>query len=171
MKKSLVFIFLLSINSFSQNTQDEIMSLRVHNDARKDVDVNPLIWSEKLKKQALSYAVYLAKVNKFKHSNTKNGENMTMSYESITSNGHKTYIYPEYPLNDAAIGWDNEIKNYRYSKVRRFRLSKKKIGHYTQMVWRNTREVGIASAISKDGKVYVVARYYPSGNYIREYPY
>tara|TARA_B100000959_G_C14716892_1_gene515246 strand:- start:158 stop:673 length:516 start_codon:yes stop_codon:yes gene_type:complete len=171
MKKSLVFIFLLSINSFSQNTQDEIMSLRVHNDARKDVGVNPLIWSAKLKKQALSYAVYLAKVNKFKHSNTKNGENMTMSYESITSNGHKTYIYPEYPLNDAAIGWYNEIKNYRYSKVRRFRLSKKKIGHYTQMVWRNTREVGIASAISKDGKVYVVARYYPSGNYIREYPY
>ena len=92
MKKSLVFIFLLSTNSFSQNTQDEIMSLRVHNDARKDVGVDPLIWSEKLEKQALSYAVYLAKVNKFKHSRTKNGENMTMSYESITSNGHKTYI-------------------------------------------------------------------------------
>ena len=171
MKKSLVFIFLLSINAFSQNTQDEIMALRVHNDARKNVGINPLIWSEKLEQQALRYATHLAKTNKFKHSRTKNGENMTMSYKSITSDGHKTYIYSEHPLKDAAIGWYNEIKNYRYSKVRRFRLSKKQIGHYTQMVWKNTKEVGIASAISKDGKVYVVARYYPSGNYIGQYPY
>ena len=70
MKKSLVFIFLLSINAFSQNTQDEIMALRVHNDARKNVGINPLIWSDKLEKQALSYATHLAKTNKFKHSRT-----------------------------------------------------------------------------------------------------
>ena len=36
---------------------------------------------------------------------------------------------------------------------------------------KNTKEVGVASAISKNGKVYVVARYYPVGNYLGEYPY
>ena len=39
------------------------------------------------------------------------------------------------------------------------------------MVWFNTKEVGIASARSKNGKVYVVARYYPTGNIIGEFPY
>ena len=42
---------------------------------------------------------------------------------------------------------------------------------FTQMVWKDTKEVGISYAISKSGSVYVVARYYPPGNYSGEYPY
>jgi len=68
------------------------------------------------------------------------------------------------------MGWYNEIKDYKYSKVKSNRIGPK-TGHYTQMVWKDTKEVGIASAFSKNGKVYVVARYYPAGNYLGEYPY
>ena len=64
----------------------------------------------------------------------------------------------------------NEIKDYKYSKIKRYRIGPK-VGHYTQIVWKDTKEVGVASAISKNGKVYVVARYYPAGNYLGEYPY
>jgi len=39
------------------------------------------------------------------------------------------------------------------------------------MVWKNTTEVGMAMAVSKSGKTFVVARYSPGGNYVGEYPY
>ena len=45
------------------------------------------------------------------------------------------------------------------------------IGHYTQMVWSSTTQVGIAYSKSKSGKVYVVARYHPAGNYWGQYPF
>lgn len=35
-----------------------------------------------------------------------------------------------------------------------------------QCVWPSTQKVGMASAVSKSGKRYVVARYRPSGNMI-----
>ncbi len=61
-------------------------------------------------------------------------------------------------------------KDYKYSKIRKFRFSTKMVGHYTQMVWDDTKEVGIAS-VKNNGVVYVVARYYPAGNWIGQYPY
>ena len=45
-----------------------------------------------------------------------------------------------------------------------------KAGHYTQMVWKNTRQFGMG--VSKiNNKVYVVARYFPAGNWIGKHIY
>ncbi|MEC8097814.1 MAG: CAP family protein, partial [Bacteroidota bacterium] len=145
-----------------QLEKDKLRALQVHNDARKEVGVAPLVWSEKLEQQALKYAKQIARTNNYEHSNTKDGENLAMFYEYEESNKLKTYIYSDTPLYDASKAWYEEIKDYKYSKIKRFRIGPK-IGHYTQMVWKDTKEVGIASAISKNGKVYVVARYYPAG--------
>ena len=153
-----------------QLDKDKLSALQVHNDARNEVGVSPLVWSEKLEQQALKYAKQIARTNNYEHSNTKDGENLAMFYEYEESNKVKTYIYSDTPLYDASMAWYEEIKDYKYSKIKRFRIGPK-IGHYTQMVWKDTKEVGIASAISKNGKVYVVARYYPVGNYLGEYPY
>ena len=153
-----------------QLDKDKLSALQVHNDARNEVGVSPLVWSEKLEQQALKYAKQIARTNNYEHSNTKDGENLAMFYEYEESNRVKTYIYSDTPLYDASMAWYEEIKDYKYSKIKRFRIGPK-IGHYTQMVWKDTKEVGIASAISKNGKVYVVARYYPVGNYLGEYPY
>ena len=153
-----------------QLDKDKLSALQAHNDARKEVGVAPLIWSEKLEEQALKYAKQIARTNNYKHSSTRDGENLAMFYEYEESNKIKTYIYSDTPLYDASIAWYDEIKDYKYSKIKRYRIGPK-IGHYTQMVWKDTKEVGIASAISKNGKVYVVARYYPAGNYLGEHPY
>ena len=153
-----------------QLDKDKLRALQVHNDARKEVGVAPLVWSEKLEQQALKYAKQIARTNNYKHSNTRYGENLAMFYEYEESNKVKTYIYSDTPLYDASMAWYEEIKDYKYSKIKRFRIGPK-IGHYTQMVWKDTKEVGIASEISKNGKVYVVSRYYPTGNYLGEYPY
>ena len=172
MKPIIYFLFLFTpFFVFTQSSDDQKKALDLHNKARSEVGSRPLIWSEKLEKDALKHAQHLAKTNNFKHSKTKNGENLTMSFESIEFGGSTTYIYSETPLLDASKGWYDEIEDYRYSKIRKNRWLAKKVGHYTQMVWFNTKEVGIASARSNDGRVYVVARYYPTGNILGEFPY
>jgi hypothetical protein len=39
-----------------------------------------------------------------------------------------------------------------------------KLRHYTQMVWRNTTQVGCAGVDGRDGKYRLVCRYSPPGN-------
>ena len=110
------------------------------------------------------------KKKRMQHSQTNDGENLTYSYGYEKLKGKITPIYSKTPLSDASTGWYEEKKDYKYSKIKRIRVGPP-IGHYTQMVWKDTKEVGISYAISKSGSVYVVARYYPPGNYSGEYPY
>ena len=42
-------------------------------------------------------------------------------------------------------------------------------GHFTQVVWQQTAEIGIGQAKSDDGKIFVVARYRPAGNFINNF--
>tara|TARA_X000001036_G_C20636374_1_gene789243 strand:- start:705 stop:1229 length:525 start_codon:yes stop_codon:yes gene_type:complete len=174
MKKLTLTLFLtIPLAFFGQKDTDIQGAIKAHNEARKEVGVSGLIWSSKLENDAAKYAQYLAKRDKglvHSKSNNNQGENLYSSYSAKTTNGVKSYVFSETPLKDASIAWYNEIKDYKYSKIKKFRTGPM-IGHYTQMVWKNTKEVGMASAISKDGKVYVVARYYPAGNYIGEFPY
>ena len=173
MKKIVFIITLLPFLCFTQPTEDQIKALEIHNYARKQVGSPPLVWSEKLEKQALLYAKILArKDNKqnMKHSQTNDGENMTYSYSAESINGVVTPTFSSTPLTDASVGWYEEIKDYRYSKIKKIRIGPP-IGHYTQMVWKNTKKVGIAYAVSNKGSVYVVARYFPAGNVIGQYPY
>ena len=39
-------------------------------------------------------------------------------------------------------------------------------GHFTQVVWKNTRDIGIGKAFGKDGRVFVCVNYHPPGNVI-----
>ena len=121
---------------FSQNTIDKKKALKIHNDARKEVGTNPLVWSEKLEKQALFYAKILARKDekrRMQHSQTKDGENLTYSYAYEKLKGKITPIYSKTPLSDASAGWYDEKKDYKYSKIKRIRVGPP-IRHYTQMV-------------------------------------
>ena len=173
MKKIVFIITLFPFLCFTQPTEDQIKALKLHNEARKEVGSPPLVWSEKLEKQALLYAKILArKDNKqnMKHSQTNDGENMTYSYSAEIIDTVVTPTFSSTPLTDASVGWYEEIKDYRYSKIKKIRIGPP-VGHYTQMVWKNTKKVGIAYAVSKKGSVYVVARYFPAGNVIGQHPY
>lgn len=44
------------------------------------------------------------------------------------------------------------------------------IAHFSQIVWKNTQELGIGYAFAREGlKMYVVAQYKPPGNYAFSY--
>ncbi|MFC0518057.1 CAP family protein [Mucilaginibacter angelicae] len=126
-----------------------------HNMARKEVGVSPLTWSKELAAYAQQWADHLASTKTFSHrQNRKYGENIFMGSGNYT------------PL-DASLDWYSEKKGYTYSKIG----GGGSTGHYTQMIWKKTTEVGVGVAIADNGDIYVVANYSPPGNYIGEFPY
>lgn len=160
-----------TIESSVLTKQDIFLSLQVHNDARKEVGVSELSWSNSLAEDALLWAKNLALKDDMYHSSNESrpgqGENLSYSYRS--SNGNPTFS--ETPGKDASSAWYNEIKDYTYAEIGSSKNANVVIGHYTQMIWNTTTEVGMARAISTSGSVYVVARYSPQGNWIGRQPY
>lgn len=39
-------------------------------------------------------------------------------------------------------------------------------GHFSQVVWRDSKELGVAVAKNRNGHIFVVANYSPPGNFI-----
>ena len=102
MMKALLFLLFPTL-ILGQLNKDKLSALQVHNDARKEVGILPLVWSKKLEDQALKYAKQIARTNNYEHSDTKDGENLAMFYEYEESNEFKTYIYSDTPLYDATM--------------------------------------------------------------------
>ena len=44
-------------------------------------------------------------------------------------------------------------------------------GLFTQLVWRDTEEMGIGKAYTEDGRCVVVTNYFPAGNIVGHYPF
>nr|XP_022326648.1 cell wall protein PRY3-like isoform X2 [Crassostrea virginica] len=133
--------------------------IRYHNDYRKKHGVQPLTHSPELSAQAQRWAEVLAQTNTFKHSNAsirgeKLGENIAMKWSS-----HQQDSYSGQEVTDQ---WYSEIKFYTFDRE----PSNLSAGHFTQIVWRGSREIGIGRARSPDGKLMVVANYRPAGNVI-----
>ena len=42
-------------------------------------------------------------------------------------------------------------------------------GHFTQVVWKASREMGVGKSKGADGRVFVVANYLPAGNMMGDY--
>ena len=60
--------------------------------------------------------------------------------------------------------WYKEKKNYNY-KLNKFQRG---LGHFTQLVWKGTKEVGF-SFRNHENNFYYVALYYPKGNIMNEF--
>jgi uncharacterized protein YkwD len=138
--------------------------LAEHNRARSDAGVPSLRWSGKLAREAQGWAERLAREGTLRHAaQTESGgagENLWM--------GSAAYYAPE-----AMVGaFVDEKRHYqpgpfpRVSRTGRW----EDVGHYTQVVWRDTREVGCAVARGA-GNDFLVCRYWPSGNWMGQRPY
>uniref|UniRef100_G1N724 Golgi-associated plant pathogenesis-related protein 1 n=1 Tax=Meleagris gallopavo TaxID=9103 RepID=G1N724_MELGA len=130
-------------NRASKQFAEEV--LKAHNDYRKKHGVPPLKLCKKLNRGAQQYAEELAASRVLKHSsesaNGKCGENLAWaSYDQ--------------PGKDVADRWYSEIKNYSFQHPG----FSSGTGHFTAMVWKSTKKMGVGKASASDGSTFVVAR-------------
>jgi len=129
--------------------------LSAHNEIRSRMDLPPLHWSDRLAAHAQEWADRLLRERSFHHrSHPIFGENLF----DITG-GRAT---AKLVVGD----WVSEVHDYDY----RSNTCRAVCGHYTQVIWSNTREVGCAIARDDRREVWV-CNYNPPGNWIGERPY
>jgi len=129
--------------------------LGAHNDVRMRVDVPPLRWSDRLAARAQEWASHLLQEGQFYHRpHAIFGENLFEISGAHASPG------------EVVGDWASEARDYSY----RGNICHGMCGHYTQLVWNNTREVGCAVA-SEPGREVWVCNYDPPGNWVGERPY
>ena len=152
-------------NVGSKATKEEAQAaLDFHNKVRKDVGVEPLEWSAELAAYAQAWADHLASDNCSMKHRPRSGE-WTQKYgENIFWGSGDSYS-----AVDASESWYSEIKDFKYGTLTYENWYG--TGHYTQMVWRNTKKVGIGVARCAGGGIIIVANYDPAGNYMGEKPY
>ena len=102
-----------------------------HNAVRSRVGTAPLKWSEPLARVAQEWADRLMQNGQFVHShNPKYGENLYEISEGTATPGL------------VVKAWADEVADFDY----RSNSCRGVCGHYTQIVWNDTREVGCAVA-------------------------
>jgi len=135
--------------------------LDAHNSARAAFGSAPLRWNPALEAEARSWAERLARENVLRHSPRRHrngtGENLWMG-----SAGH----YAPAQMIAAFTGEKRFFRAGTFPNVSRTG-NWADVGHYTQVVWADTREVGCASARGRHFDV-LVCRYWPAGNVMGE---
>ena len=129
--------------------------LVAHNSVRAGLHLPPLAWSEKLANAAQEWANTLVKEGSFHHpAKSPWGQNLY----AITGG--------EYLPEQIVMGWAAEVSKYDYQTNQCSGMC----GHYTQLVWRDTKEVGCAVARGGNREVWV-CDYSPPGNRSGKRPY
>ena len=129
--------------------------LQAHNAVRAQVGVAPLVWSSQLAGVAQEWADRLLATNSFAHRpSNRYGENLYTISGGMASPG------------DVIDAWVSEAQGYNFSR----NTCSGVCGHYTQIVWRQTRAVGCAVASSGYRQIWV-CNYDPPGNVIGFRPY
>lgn len=138
--------------------------LAAHNRERLELGLEPLSWNPALARSARHWADYLASTGRFEHApenpSVPEGENLWA--------GTKGYFAPE-AMVDA---WIREKRFFRPGAFPDNSTTGRveDVGHYTQLVWRATTEVGCAQASSASEDI-LVCRYAEAGNYRGERPF
>lgn len=136
--------------------------VRMHDAERAAVGSGPVVWDAELARDAADWARHLARVNDLVHWSEENeddngqGENLWMG-----TRGH-------YGVARMIEGWSEEKRPL--ARMTSWEDDYHQVGHYTQMVWAETRRIGCAVASNRENDV-LVCRYWPAGNVIGEQPY
>jgi hypothetical protein len=130
--------------------------LMVHNKYRAAVGVPPLVWSDDLAAAARVWANTLNSNLQFAHDRETQdqGENLWMGTAGAFS------------VTQMVASWGQERQNFQNGTFPNVSATGNwfDVGHYSQMVWRNTTSVGCAGVSGSDGNYRLVCRYSPAGN-------
>ena len=138
--------------------------LVVHNAERARLGLPPLMWNAALAREADDYAKILLARGALAHASANdrkgNGENLWMGTAGAWN-------------SDAMVGmFLDERRYFRAAAFPDVSLTGNwsDVGHYTQIVWRDTKEVGCALD-SGGGMDVLVCRYFPAGNVFGKMPF
>lgn len=161
MKKSAFLLILVTCTHFliAQKADESEIALLLerHNFWRSEVGVTDIKYSNELAEVANSWAIEIKKQGcVFKRSENAYGENMFKGTVGETT------------IGDAVDSWGAEKQYYDIKKNKC--ESDEICGHYTQIVWKNTTDIGCAKTIC-DGSVIWICNYNPPGNYVGQKPF
>ncbi|VWX52936.1 CAP domain-containing protein [Novosphingobium sp. 9U] len=153
---------LLGATDFTGRFEQRVLA--AHNRERLALGIEPLQWDPALASSARAWAAHLSASGAFQHAPERatdpQGENLWA--------GTRGY----YGLEAMVDGWVREKRYYRPGTFPNNSTTGRveDVGHYTQLVWRQTRRVGCALA-SSAGEDVLVCRYSEAGNYMGERPF
>lgn len=155
------------------NDAEQREAVVAHDRWRAAVGVGGVRWAADLAGLAQVWADHLAKDNgcKMRHSSSNlrgnTGENLYWASPVHWSDGRSELqsVTPSKVID----AWGGELADYNPNS---HQCSPGKVcGHYTQMVWRDSREIGCAMARCEDFSQVWVCRYRPAGNIVGRTPY
>ncbi|KAL0727018.1 hypothetical protein Bca4012_023111 [Brassica carinata] len=131
--------------------------LAPHNSVRTSLGLSPLVWDGRI----ASYASWWANQRRYDcsltHSTGPYGENLFWGSGS------------DWTPTFAVESWTVEAKFYNHMTNS---CEGGMCGHYTQIVWRDTKRLGCARVVCENGAgVFITCNYDPPGNYVGENPY
>ena len=147
----------------AQDAQFADRVLRTHNEERAALGIPPLRWNASLAANAARWAAHLATLQVLEHDDSLEveGENLWRG------SGGGAYT-PE----DMVLLWIDEKAAFKNGVFPDVSVSGQwqDVGHYTQVVWRSTGQVGCALDEAGEDEV-LVCRYMDGGNFEGEKTY
>ncbi len=142
-------------------------ALSKHNSYRSTHNSPNMTQSSSLNESAQSWAEHLASTGAFEHSKTNAGENIYATFTTASS------VDAANLGNQAVKSWYDEVSDYDYANPG----FSGKTGHFTQVVWKNSTELGCGAAQgvknfggNQYNAFYVVCQYSPAGNVSGQFP-
>ncbi|WP_375392973.1 CAP domain-containing protein [uncultured Sphingomonas sp.] len=135
-----------------------------HNRERVALGVGPLAWDAGLARSAQGWADHLAATGAFAHAPDGAGDPQGENLWAGTRG--------RYTVDEMVDGWAREKRWFRPGVFPDTSITGREadVGHYTQMIWRQTRAVGCAVAAGAREDV-LVCRYSAAGNWVGERPF
>jgi hypothetical protein len=131
--------------------------LETHNEARSAVGMEPLAWSDRLAVDAAAWARYLAANDLYDHATP----------DQRRGQGENLWKGPrdQWPAREVIGFFLAEQRDFHFGTFPDISHTGqwRDVGHYAQVIWPETREVGCAIAYTASDEV-LVCRYWPAGN-------
>lgn len=142
---------------------DAVAMLAAHNRWRRAVGVRPLRWSDDLEQAAAAWASHLAASGcTLKHNQA--GQNLFL----IRSDGKQ---HLDIRPSSVVEYWAEEKDWYNHERHDCLAPRGRSCWHYTQLVWKDSRELGCAMRACDNKSQLWVCNYHPAGNYLGQRPY
>ncbi|KAM3430389.1 hypothetical protein MY4824_007718 [Beauveria thailandica] len=146
-------------------------AVKYHNAYREDHSAGGLSWDPTL----AAYALELAQTCVFAHNTSMGGDDFHFGQNLAMAASSGDLGSMDSAVGKASKDWYAEVKDYGNSYGQQNPATSAMIGHFTQLVWKNTQKVGCATFKCPPGakwdmpSLYTVCNYSPPGNVQGEY--